>query len=209
MVVLNYLIKKSHQFGPEVAAKTNPYHKEYHRLMQGEPQVNKLMAQAQIDDAEMFAEDLLIFVMNQTVSSRRPVSRNLRPCCSSSPLTTSIKFVVRRYLEQEDEPIMNIFNSLLDQGDLNFHFRRFASTMALLVSVRGYSELEFVMFAAIICKLAVLGYANNFKTCLSYSVTAVVDAVRFFKAAGVFSSEESWGKMNSAVLCTIQNACSY
>ncbi|KAG8183293.1 hypothetical protein JTE90_025993 [Oedothorax gibbosus] len=162
------------------------------------------MSHAQIDDAEMFAEELLIFVMN--VSSRRSSSRNLRPCCSSSPLTTSIQFAVRLFLEQRDETIRNIFNALLDQGDLNRHFRSFASTMAVLVTVRGYSDMDFVVFSAVICKLAVLAFANNFKTCLSHAVTAIVEAVRLFKLTGAFTSD-SWDKMSRAVLFNPQSIC--
>ncbi|KAF8787075.1 hypothetical protein HNY73_008706 [Argiope bruennichi] len=147
-----------------------------------------------VADEDKFADDLLMFVMDEHLTSQR-FHRNLKQFRSSSPFTIAIRFTVRRILEEHDIEIRNIFNSLIGYGNLMNNFKDFITTATSVFVQRGYCEKEFVEFCAFVAKLATLCYVNSTKNCIPLAAAAIVELVKHFKVSGEFTSE-SWNKLN-------------
>ncbi|GBM03490.1 hypothetical protein AVEN_95388-1 [Araneus ventricosus] len=150
-----------------------------------------------VTDEDKFADDLLMFVMDEYLTNQR-FHRNLKQFRTSSPFTIAIRFTVRRILEEHDVEIRNIFNSLLGYGNMMGNFKDFVTKATNAFVQRGYSEKEFIEYCAFIAKLATLCYVNSFRNCISLAATAIVELVKHFKLVGEFTSE-SWDKLNREV----------
>ncbi|GIY05309.1 uncharacterized protein CEXT_98681 [Caerostris extrusa] len=148
-----------------------------------------------ISEEEEFADDLLIFVMDETLTNQR-FHRNLKQQKTSSPCTNSIRLFVRRYLEDHEVEFRNIFNFLLGYGNLNENFKEYVSEVTNVFVQRGYKEKEFIEFCAIITKLSTLCYMNNFRDSITLASPVIVEVVKHFKKIGVFTSM-SWSKLRS------------
>ncbi|GFW06852.1 uncharacterized protein TNCV_3289511 [Trichonephila clavipes] len=142
-----------------------------------------------ISTEEEFADDLLIFVMKD-----QRFQRNLKHQRTSSPFTNEIRILVRRHLENHEVEIRNIFNTLLEYGNLSEYFKDYATAMANKYVQRGYKEKEFIEFCALITKLATLAHMNNFKNCLTPAATVIVEVIKHFKATGEFTSD-GWDQL--------------
>ncbi|GFQ69663.1 uncharacterized protein TNCT_710541 [Trichonephila clavata] len=151
-----------------------------------------------ISTEDEFADDVLIFVMKESLTDQRS-QRNLKQQRTSSPFTNEIRILVRRHLEQHDVEIRNIFNMLLEYGNLNEYFKDYATAMANIFVQRGYKEKEFIEFCALITKLATLAYMNNFKNCITPAATVIVEVIKHFKATGDFTTD-GWDKLSKVQL---------
>ncbi|GFT86493.1 uncharacterized protein NPIL_279251 [Nephila pilipes] len=151
-----------------------------------------------ISTEEEFADDLLDFVMNESLTNQR-FHRNLKQQRTSSPFTNEIRILVRRYLEQHEVEVKNIFNTLVGFGNLSEDFKDYAVAMANILVQRGYKENDLVEFCALITKLAILAFMNNFKHCITPAGTVIVSVIKHFKAAGQFTSDH-WAKLGKVQL---------
>lgn len=143
-----------------------------------------------LETLEIFADDVFSFVLCEfyNLSGSRNIPTHEQ---RGSPFHGPLRMTVRHLLRGTEEATRNLFNLLVgEQGRLtSVRFRLFVADLILeMTNERRYDPFEFVLFATVLSKLAVMCEAGPRCGEFSYPArAAVVEVGQQFRRKGQFN----------------------